>query len=79
MQIDYDPQADTIYIQFREEEVDDTLEVSDYIYVDVDKDGVPLGLEVLFARRVLGQVDLASITANISQPAEPVGSIGSSQ
>ena len=79
MQIDYDPQADAIYIQFREEEVDDMLEVSDHIYVDVDKDGVPLGLEVLFARRVLGQVDLASITVNISQPAEPVGSIGSSQ
>ena len=79
MQIDYDPQADTIYIQLRPGEVDDTLEVSQSIYVDVDKDGVPLGLEILFARRVLGQVDLASITVNISQPTEPVGSIGSPQ
>jgi uncharacterized protein YuzE len=79
MQIDYDPQADTIYIQLRPGEVDDTLEVSKYIYVDVDKDGIPLGLEILFARRVLGQVDLASITVNISQPTESVGSIGSPQ
>ena len=79
MQIDYDPRADTIYIQLRPGEVDDTLEVSKDIYVDVDKDGVPLGLEILFARRVLGQVDLASITVNISQPTEPVGSIGSAQ
>jgi len=26
MKIDYDPQADAMYIQFREGEVDDTLE-----------------------------------------------------
>jgi len=79
MQIDYDPQADTIYIQLRPGEVDDTLEVSKDIYVDVDQEGVPLGLEILFARRVLGQVDLASITVNISQPTEPAGSMGSAQ
>ncbi len=79
MQIDYDPQADTIYIQLRPGEVDDTLEVSKHIYVDLDQDSVPLGIEILFARRVLGQVDLASITVNISQPTKLVESIGSPQ
>ena len=53
MQIDYDPQADAIYVRLRSGEVDDTLTVGKYIYVDVDQDGVPLGLEILFAGRVL--------------------------
>ncbi len=51
MQIDYDPQADTTYVQLRPGEIDDTLEISKYVYVD--KDGVPLGIEILFTRRVL--------------------------
>ncbi len=75
MQIDYDPQADTMYIQLRPGEVDDTLEVSKYIYVDVDPEGVPLGLEVLFSKRVLDQIDLSSITVNISQTPKLVGQV----
>lgn len=50
MQIDYDPQADTMYIQLRQGEVDDTLEINKYIYVDVDEDAVPLGIEILSIR-----------------------------
>jgi len=68
MQIDYDPQADALYIQLKDGEVDDTQEVNQYIFVDFDQDGVPLGLEILFAKRVLGDVDLASITVNTSRP-----------
>jgi len=78
MQIDYDPQVDTMYIQLRSGEVDDTLEVNKYIYVDIDADEVPLGIEILFASRVLGQVDLASITLNISRPIELAGDTVSS-
>jgi len=79
MQIDYDPQVDTMYIQLRQGEIDDTLEISKYVYVDVDKDGVPLGIEILFTQRVLDQVDLASITVNINQPIQLAGSIVSPQ
>ena len=75
MQIDYDPQADTMYIQLRPGEIDDTLEISKYVYVDVDKEGVPVGIEILFTRRVLDQVDLASITVNINQPIQLAGSV----
>ncbi len=39
MQINYDPQADAIYIQLLKGEVDDTLQAGKYIYVDVDRDG----------------------------------------
>ncbi len=67
MQIDYDPQTEAIYIQLRTGEVDDTLEAGKYVYVDVDKDGVPLGLEILFAGRVLAEEDMTSVTVNIGR------------
>jgi uncharacterized protein YuzE len=68
MKIDYDPQADAIYIQLREGEIEDTLEVGKYIFADVDADGVPLGLEILFAGRLLAQKDMASFTVNVASP-----------
>jgi uncharacterized protein YuzE len=37
MQIDYDPQADAIYVRLRPGEVDDTVSVGKYIYVDLDQ------------------------------------------
>ena len=67
MQINYDPQADALYIQFRPGEVDDTLEAGKYVYVDVDQDGVPLGLEILFAGRLLAEEDITSVTVNIGR------------
>jgi uncharacterized protein YuzE len=68
MQISYDPQADAIYIQLIKGEVDDTLQAGKYIHVDVDQNGVPLGVEILFAGRTLAREDMTSITVNISQP-----------
>jgi uncharacterized protein YuzE len=66
MQIDYDPQADAIYIRLREGDVDDTREISKYIYVDVDENGNPLGLEILFASHVLPDKEMTSVTLNIA-------------
>lgn len=65
MQIDYDPQADALYIHLRSGEVDDTLDVGQYVYVDVDENGVPLGVELLFAKRSLTIEDVTSVTFNI--------------
>ena len=67
MQIDYDPQTDALYIQFRAGEVDDTLEAGQYVYVDVDEAGVPLGLEIVFAGRILDKQDMTSLTVNIGR------------
>ncbi len=72
MQIDYDPQADAIYIRLRKGEVDDTLEAGKYVYVDVDENGVPLGLEILFAGRMLAKEDVTSVTVNIGRVAQVV-------
>ena len=79
MQIDYDPQADAIYIKLRTGEVDDTLEAGKYVYVDVDENGVPLGLEILFAGRMLAKEDVTSVTVNIGRVAQVVESLGAMQ
>jgi uncharacterized protein YuzE len=71
MQIDYDPLADAIYIRLRNGEVADTIESGKYIYVDVDEEGMPLGVEILFAGRLLTQNGLTSVTVNIGQPIVP--------
>ncbi|HRJ44945.1 MAG TPA: DUF2283 domain-containing protein [Caldilineaceae bacterium] len=72
MQIDYDPQADAVYVQLRAGDVDDTLTVGQYIFVDVDSEGVPLGLEILFAGRTLATEELTSVTVNLARAAQPV-------
>jgi len=74
MQIDYDPQADAVYIQLRDGEVEDTLEVGKYIFVDVDSEGVPLGLEILFAGRLLTKQEITSVTVNIGPSVSAVSS-----
>ena len=66
MKIDYDTQAEAMYIQLREGEIEDTLEVNPHVFVDVDASGEPLGIEILFSQRTLQQLDLASITVNIA-------------
>lgn len=67
MQIDYDPQSDALYIRFRSGEVDDTLRINQYIYADVDRDGLPVGLEILFAQKVLATNDLTQVIVNIGR------------
>ena len=73
LQIDYDPEADALYIRLRDGEVDDTQQVSKYIYVDVDEAGVPLGLEILFASHVLADQDVTTVMLNIGRSPQMVG------
>ena len=47
--ITYDPEANALYMRFSDNEIAETLELSESVYVDVDSDGVPVGLEVLDA------------------------------
>lgn len=71
MKIDYDPDANAVYIQLRSGEVDDTVESSKYIFVDVDVAGVPLGVEILFANQILAGDDIASVTVNVGSKVVP--------
>lgn len=55
--------------------MDDTLEAGRYVYVDVDKGGVPLGVELLFAGRLLDQEELTSITVSIGRAAQTAAKV----
>ncbi|MCO6453038.1 MAG: DUF2283 domain-containing protein [Caldilineales bacterium] len=71
MQIAHDPEVDAIYIRLREGDVDDTIETSKYIFVDfvdIDSDGIPLGIKVLFAGKLLKKEGITSVTVNIGSP-----------
>jgi uncharacterized protein YuzE len=70
MQIDHDPQSDALYIRLRDGEVDDTIETAKYVYVDVDKEGIPMGIELLFAGRLLPKENLTSVTFNFGSLVE---------
>lgn len=47
MQIQYDRDIKALYIELGSGEVERTVEVTDTIYVDVDSEGHPLGVEFL--------------------------------
>lgn len=43
----YDPEAKALYMRFSDEQIEETLEFSSSVYLDVDQAGRPVGLEVL--------------------------------
>ena len=47
--ISYDPEVDALYIQVGEGRISETIEVEDYVLLDVDSRGRVLGVEVLWA------------------------------
>ncbi|MBI4148924.1 DUF2283 domain-containing protein [Candidatus Woesearchaeota archaeon] len=50
MRIRYDPEADAMYIKFRQEKVDHTKEIDENTIVDFNKKGQVIGVEVLFVK-----------------------------
>lgn len=51
MRVEYDPQADAMYIRLRQGEVADSDEIRDGVVVDYDASGEVLGIELLSASR----------------------------
>lgn len=47
MQLEYDKQADALYIYFQKRFVHKSKELSPGIILDLDKQGSPIGLEIL--------------------------------
>jgi uncharacterized protein YuzE len=63
MKIEYDPEADALYIQIREAaRSSDNIDIEEGVTVDVDEQGHIVGLEVLDASKRLSSSDLTSIT-----------------
>jgi uncharacterized protein YuzE len=45
----YDPEVRALYIELSDNEIAETLELSESVYVDIDANGEPVGFEILHA------------------------------
>ncbi len=60
MKIEYDKEADALYIQLREAQVDDNIDIKEG--VTVDEKGHIVGIEILDASKKLSLKDIVNIT-----------------
>jgi len=54
MKINYDPEADALYIKFSEANVEESDEIAAGMIVDYDNKGNPVGIEILDASKIFG-------------------------
>lgn len=66
MKIYYDSRADAIDIVFKKGKVHETREIGREMFLDVDKKGEPLSLEILEASKRLSTKELKYLTFNIA-------------
>ena len=62
MKITYDKKVDAINVEFRAGRVKKTLEISPDVLLDVDKNGIPLYLEIIGASEKIGVKNFSSIS-----------------
>ncbi len=62
MKIEYDKEADALYVQFREAVVDDNIDIEEGVTVDLDSNGHLIGIEILDVSKKLSLKDLVNIT-----------------
>ena len=72
MRIEYDKEADALYIQLREADVDDNMDVEEGVTIDLDEKKHIVGIEILDASKKLSLKDLINITIE-NLPIEKVG------
>lgn len=66
MKIYYDPKADAIDIVFKKGKVSETRKIGKEVYLDVDKKGEPLSLEILGASERLPVDEFNQLSFNIA-------------
>lgn len=47
--LEYDDEANALYLRFSQATVENTIVLSDSVYVDIDVNGDPIGIEILHA------------------------------
>ncbi len=62
MKIEYDKEADALYIQLREANVDDNIDIEDGVTIDLDGKKHIVGIEILDASKKLSLKDIVNIT-----------------
>lgn len=66
MNINYDPKADALDIIFHEGPVEETKEIGNDVFLDVDKNGNPLTLEILDASKRFKVKDFQRLSVSIT-------------
>lgn len=62
MRIEYDKQADALYILLREAHVDDNIDIEEGVTVDLDEKRHIVGIEILDASKKLSLQNIVNIT-----------------
>ena len=62
MRIEYDKEADALYIQLREANVDDNIDIEEGVTVDLDEKRHIIGIEILDASKKLSLKDIVNIS-----------------
>jgi uncharacterized protein YuzE len=73
LKIEYDKEADALYIQLREASVEDNIDIEEGVTVDLDEKKHIVGIEILDASKRLSLKDLVNITIE-NLPVEKVES-----
>jgi uncharacterized protein YuzE len=61
VKIEYDKEADALYIQLKEKRVFDNIDIEDGVTIDIDEKGHIIGIEILDATKKLSRKDLSNI------------------
>ena len=72
MKIEYDKEADALYIQLREASIEDNIDIEEGVTVDLDEKKHIVGIEILDASKKLSLKDLVNITIE-NLPVEKIG------
>jgi uncharacterized protein YuzE len=62
LKIEYDKQADALYILLREAQVDDNIDIEEGVTVDLDEKRHIVGIEILDASKKLSLKNIVNIT-----------------
>jgi len=62
LKIEYDKEADALYIQLKEAIVEDNIDIEEGITVDLDENRHVVGIEILDASKKLSLKDIVNIT-----------------
>ena len=61
MEINYDKEADAMYIEFRKGEFNKNKKIDDFTIIDLDKNGNLLGIELLDASKRIPKESLSQV------------------
>ena len=68
MRIEYDAEAEALYVQFKNVRPDDNVDLEEGVTVDLDDKGHIVGLEILDAAERLGPESLLNISIEYMPP-----------